>query len=84
MADGTGENYMLCDEYIELWKTVRRKSAEAGFLTMNMPEKVGGGYDALEFVIVLKRIKNRNPNGFHYLMVGGQSRIMVPMYDDDY
>ncbi len=85
IVDGPGEDYMVCDDYIELWKTIRRRSSEAGFHPMDMPAEMGGGgLSTLEFVLVLEHIKNRNPDGFHHLIVEGPSKIMLPMYEDEY
>ncbi|UHQ95185.1 acyl-CoA dehydrogenase family protein [Haloterrigena alkaliphila] len=39
---GHEENGYLTDDYLELIETVRKKSADAGFYAMNMPEDVGG------------------------------------------
>jgi alkylation response protein AidB-like acyl-CoA dehydrogenase len=64
--DGT-----LVDDYLNVRKTIRKKSAEAGFFDMAMPEDVGGGgLSLLEYLQVVEHINNRHPEGFHEMMLG--------------
>jgi len=81
------EDGRLVDEYLALRQQIREKSVEAGFYTMHMPERVGGGgLSALEYTMVLEHIHNRHPDGFHTMMLDGLSVTpsIIPMYEDDY
>jgi len=87
------ERYLVDDEgrrveeYLELRDEIREKSVEAGFYTMNMPERVGGGgLSALEYTLVIEHLHNRDPRGFHHLMLDGLSvnASILPLYEDDY
>lgn len=54
------------EEFVALRERIRRKSAEAGFLTMHMPESVGGGgLSLLEYLLIKEHLNNRHPDGFH-------------------
>lgn len=58
-------------EYRDVLATIRRKSAEAGFYGMGMPEEVGGGgVDVLTRGIVGEHVADRGP-GFHSAVLGG-------------
>lgn len=85
--EGTGDDYYLSNEFLNLWEDVRKKSVEAGIYSMYMPERVGGGgLDLLPASIVIEHIENRNPNGLHpYIWnTGTVSEIMLLAYEDDY
>jgi alkylation response protein AidB-like acyl-CoA dehydrogenase len=87
IIDGPGGDYRMCEEYLDVWEEVRKRSAEAGIYTMHMPEDVGGGgLDILPFAMIVEHIENRDPNGFHPLIwdVGTVSKILVPAYHDEY
>ncbi|MFB6170225.1 MAG: acyl-CoA dehydrogenase family protein [Haloarculaceae archaeon] len=87
IMEGTGADYRMSEEYLDLWQEIREKSAEAGIWTMHMPEPVGGGgVDVLPFVQVIEHIEHRNPDGFHQLVwdTGTVTEMMLPAYDDDY
>ena len=87
MVDGTGTDYRLCDEFMELWREIRERSVEAGIYTMHMPESVGGGgLDVLPFTVLVEHIENRNPDGFHSLIwdTGTVTEMLLPAYEDDY
>jgi alkylation response protein AidB-like acyl-CoA dehydrogenase len=76
----------LRDEFVELRDRIRRKSAEAGFLTMHLPEAVGGGgVSLLDYLLVTEHVNDRNPDGFHELML---ETLLTPaltvMHDDEF
>ena len=65
------EDHRQVPEYREIVETIRKKSVEAGFYGMSMPEDVGGGgVDILTRAIVGEHVANRPP-GFHSAMFGG-------------
>ncbi|THE64351.1 acyl-CoA dehydrogenase family protein [Salinadaptatus halalkaliphilus] len=65
------ENHRQVPEYREIVETIRKKSVEAGFYGMTMPEEVGGGdVDILTRAIVGEHMSNRPP-GFHSAIFGG-------------
>lgn len=77
----------LVADLLEVQETIRRRSVEAGFYSMHMPEAVGGGgLSTLDFCLVLEHIFDRNPEGFHDMMVDtiSLSPSIVPLYEDDY
>lgn len=81
------ENHRKVDEYLEVRQTIREKSVEAGFYTMNMPERVGGGgLSAMEYCMVLEHLTNRDPDGFHELMLDGLSvnASILPLFEHEY
>lgn len=87
IMEGTGTDYRMCDAYLDLWKEIRTRSAEAGIWSMHMPERVGGGgLDALSFILLVEYMENRTPSGLHRLMwdTGTCTAMMIPAYDDDY
>ncbi|QLG50155.1 acyl-CoA dehydrogenase family protein [Natrinema halophilum] len=58
-------------EYRNIVEQIRKKSVEAGFYGMTMPEEVGGGdVDILTRAIVGEHLSNRPP-GFHSAIFGG-------------
>ncbi|PCR92139.1 acyl-CoA dehydrogenase family protein [Natrinema ejinorense] len=58
-------------EYRNIVEKIRKKSVEAGFYGMTMPEEVGGGdVDILTRAIVGEHMSNRPP-GFHSAIFGG-------------
>ena len=65
------DEYWQVPEYREVLETIRKKSVEAGFYGMSMPEEVGGGgLDVLTRGIVGEHLSNRPP-GFHSAILGG-------------
>jgi alkylation response protein AidB-like acyl-CoA dehydrogenase len=65
------EDHFQVPEYREIVETIRKKSVEAGFYGMDMPEEVGGGgVDLLTSAIVTEHLANRPP-GFHDAILGG-------------
>lgn len=77
----------MCQEYLDVWRQIRERSAEAGIWTMHMPERVGGGgLDVLPFTRIIEHIENRNPDGFHTHIwdTGTVTEMMLPAYDDEY
>jgi alkylation response protein AidB-like acyl-CoA dehydrogenase len=65
------EDHYQVPEYREIRETIRKKSVEAGFYGMGMPEEVGGGgVDILPKAIVTEHLANRPP-GFHSAIMGG-------------
>ncbi|MDZ7730528.1 MAG: acyl-CoA dehydrogenase family protein [Natrialbaceae archaeon] len=65
------ENHRQVDEYREIVETIRKKSVEAGFYGMSMPEEAGGGgVDILTRGIVGEKVANRPP-GFTGAIFGG-------------
>lgn len=81
------EDGSLVDEFLEVRRQIRRKSADAGILTMAMPEDVGGGgVDLLPFVKVEEYINDRHPDGFHRMMLdpGLLSPPLKLLHEDDY
>lgn len=77
----------LVDDYLAVRNQIQRKSAEAGFYQMHMPEDVGGGgLSILEDIIVTEHIHDRNPDGFHGLMRDTLSvtGAIIPMYYDEF
>lgn len=79
------EDGYLVDDYLAVRDRIRRKSAEAGFLTMHMPESVGGGgLSLLEYLMVLEHVNSYHPDGFHeMLMETLLTPALVPMYEDE-
>lgn len=87
IMEGSGQDYRMCEEYLDVWQKVRERSADAGIWTMHMPERVGGGgLDVLPFTMIVEHIEKRNPDGFHTLMwdTGTVTEMMIPAYDDDF
>ncbi len=65
------EDNRQVDAYREIRETIRKKSAEAGFYGMSMPEEVGGGdVPVLHRAMVGEWLANRPP-GFHGAVFGG-------------
>ena len=65
------EDHRQVPEYREVVETIRKKSVEAGFYGMTMPEEVGGGgVDILTRGVVGEHVANRPP-GFHSAIFGG-------------
>ena len=65
------DDYWQVPEYRKVQETIRKKSVEAGFYGMSMPEEVGGGgIDVLTRGIVGEHLSNRPP-GFHNAVLGG-------------
>ena len=65
------ENHRQVPEYRDIVEQIRKKSVEAGFYGMTMPEEVGGGdVDILTRAIVGEHMSNRPP-GFHSAIFGG-------------
>lgn len=76
----------VTDEFVELRARIRQKSAEAGYLTMHMPEEVGGGgYGLLEYLLVKEHLNNRHPEGFHEMAF---ETLLTPaltiLHEDEY
>lgn len=78
-------------EFFELTKEIRQRSAEAGFLTMHLPEEAGGGgVSTLHYLMLLDHVYNRDP-GFHGYVLAhgpegfqGPNHTLVSAYYDDY
>ena len=65
------EDHYQVPEYRDIVEQIRKKSVEAGFYGMSMPEEVGGGgVDILTRGIVGEHLANRPP-GFHSAILGG-------------
>jgi len=65
------DDHYQVPEYREIVETIRKKSVEAGFYGMDMPEEAGGGgVDLLTAAIVTEHLANRPP-GFHSAIMGG-------------
>ena len=79
------EDGRLVDEYVEIRERIRQKSAEAGFLTMHMPEDVGGGgLSLLDYLLVKEHVNNRHPEGFHEMMLETLlTPAMLALTEDD-
>lgn len=61
---------VLCREFNELRDQIRRKSAADGILAMHLPEEMGGeGASLLEYLLVTEYVNDRDPDGFHELML---------------
>jgi alkylation response protein AidB-like acyl-CoA dehydrogenase len=80
------ENFEQVSEYLDLKETIRKRSAEAGFWGMNMPESVGGrGIDTLTDAIVAEYLENQPP-GLHTYAVrgsgGGPTPILLACDED--
>lgn len=59
-------------EYLNLKETIRKRSAEAGFWGMSMPEEVGGrGIDTLTNAIISEFLAKRPPGIHTYAVRGG-------------
>lgn len=87
VMEGDGRDYRMCEEYLDVWREIRERSAEAGIWTMHMPEDVGGGgLDVLPFTIIVEHIENRDPSGFHPLIwdTGTVTEMMLPAHEDEY
>jgi alkylation response protein AidB-like acyl-CoA dehydrogenase len=89
----TGEQAMVdeegkvVDEYLEVMDKIQRKSVEAGFYTMQLPERVGGGgLNLLEFTMMMEHLHDRHPDGFHedILDVLSVTPALVPCYEDEF
>jgi alkylation response protein AidB-like acyl-CoA dehydrogenase len=86
------EDGKMSDEFLELTQEIRRKSAEAGFLTMHLPERVGGGgVSNVDYLVALDHLYYRHPDGFHgYVLAHGPEAFQGPnpsiidAYDDEY
>lgn len=66
-------------EYLELKETIRKRSAEAGFWGMNMPDEVGGrGVGTLTDAIIAEFLANRPP-GLHSYAVRGAGGGPTPI-----
>lgn len=77
MYNRADENGKMTPEFQEIRNTIRKKSAEAGYLSMSMPEDLGGGgMGDLAYSIVFEHLHNRNPDGFHRMMMPGDSEGM--------
>lgn len=63
-SDGT-----LCEEFLSLRTRIRKKSAEAGLLTMHMPDPDDEAVDLLDYLQVEQYVHNRHPDGFHGLIL---------------
>ncbi|WP_254527794.1 acyl-CoA dehydrogenase family protein [Natrinema gelatinilyticum] len=65
------DDHRQVPEYRTIVEQIRKKSVEAGFYGMTMPEEVGGGdVDILTRAIVGEHMSNRPP-GFHSAIFGG-------------
>ncbi|WP_052367897.1 acyl-CoA dehydrogenase family protein [Haloferax sp. ATB1] len=83
MFNRADEDGKMTPEFQEIRNTIRRKSAEAGFLSMAMPEELGGeGMGGLPFTQVLEHLHNRNPDGFHNMVMGGVGGPVAPQPDN--
>lgn len=80
------ENGYLVDEYLDIRDEIRQLSAEAGFLTMHMPESVGGGgLSLLEYLLVLEHVNSYHPEGFHEMLLETLlTPALLPMHEDDH
>ena len=71
------EDHYQVPEYRDIVEQIRKKSVEAGFYGMSMPEEVGGGgVDILTRGIVGEHLANRPP-GFHSAILGGAEFPML-------
>lgn len=87
IVEGAGPDYRMSEEYLDLWAEIRQKSADAGLYTMYMPEEVGGGgLDTLPYTMVVEHINDRNPDGFHHMVLETISvtKMMLPAHEDEY
>lgn len=80
------DDFRQVPEYLELKETIRKRSAEAGFWGMNMPEEVGGrGVGTLTDAIIAEFLANRPP-GLHSYAVrgagGGPTPILLACDED--
>jgi len=79
------EDHYQVDEYRDIMETIRKKSVEAGYYGMTMPEDVGGGgIDVLTRSIVGEHVANRGP-GFHggiFGGAGGPTPILLELDED--
>jgi alkylation response protein AidB-like acyl-CoA dehydrogenase len=65
------ENNRQVPEYREVMETIRKKSVEAGFYGMSMPEEAGGaGMDILPRGLIGEHLAERGP-GFQSAILGG-------------
>ncbi|MFC6954743.1 acyl-CoA dehydrogenase family protein [Halorubellus litoreus] len=95
-ADGeenrAAEDGRMDPEFFELTKEIRKKSAEAGYLTMHIPEEAGGGgVSTLHYCMLLDHVYDRHPDGFHgYVLAHGPEGFQGPnpslmsAYHDEY
>lgn len=64
------ESGKITDEYVDIYETIRKKSAEAGYYTMKVPEEMdGGGLGLLDYLLVVEHVYRRDPRGFHWMVV---------------
>lgn len=80
------DDFRQVQEYIDLKETIRKRSAEAGYWGMSMPEEVGGrGISTLTDTIVAEFLANRPP-GLHSYAVrgagGGPTPILLACDED--
>lgn len=82
----------ITDEFLALRSEIRQKSAEEGYMTMHMPEKVGGsGVDILDYLMLVEHLHNRHPDGFHEMVISdgpsgtqGPTPALLPAHEDEY
>jgi acyl-CoA dehydrogenase len=82
----------MSDEFLEVTQRIRKKSAEAGYLTMHLPERVGGGgVNLIDYLMALEHVYNRHPDGFHGYTVAhgpeafqGPNPSIIDAYDDEF
>jgi alkylation response protein AidB-like acyl-CoA dehydrogenase len=76
-------------DYQNIRAKIRQKSAEVGFLTMHLPERVGGGgVDVLTYKLLIEHLYTSNPDSFRESILEGVTPTtlqgMVGCYDDEY
>lgn len=84
LVDGEGRPV---EEYLAVRDAIQERSVEAGLYTMALPERVGGGgLSALEYTMVLEHLYDRDPRGFHDLLLDRLSinAAVLPLAEDDY
>lgn len=68
---GYHENGRWTEELLEAREKIRRRSAEAGFYAMNLPETVGGGdVSAVTWYRAKKHLASRGPGLARYALAG--------------
>jgi len=86
IIEGTGSDYIMCEEFLDLWQEIRELSTEAGIYTLHMPEEIGGeGMSTLALTKVIEYIETRDPDGFHSLTwdIDTVTKMMLPAYENE-
>lgn len=76
------DDHLQVPAYREIVETIRKKSVEAGFYGMTMPEEVGGGDVDILTNSLINEWQSNKPPGFHRSALGGPSKILLACDDE--